>query len=323
MTNENNPIDDLFKSKLENLESEPAESSWEAISKKLQEENLQKTESTNHSYYWWAAAAILIITSVFVFRNFNQEITTKPNIATIETAKNETIVKNETSQNNNPVAQEPKKAKIYLSKNSIKEVKLADGSLIVLDKNSVVTVPENYPYQRTITLRGRAFFNVVKNTELPSFMVSTNFSECTVKGTSFTINAPINSNSNQLWVKSGVVSIKNLTTNDSKEINAGEKISLVDGKLIEKNKINSANFESWKTETLKFNNTPLNVVASDIADYYNVKVLLNNEKLQNCKFTGEFSKYSIDELLQVLSTSFNLSHDFSQNTYIIKGEGCK
>jgi transmembrane sensor len=206
-----------------------------------------------------------------------------------------------------------------------KEVFLPDSSRVWLNKNTTLTYSENYNEKdRNVTLEGEAFFEVKKDKEKP-FIVSGKVSRTQVLGTSFNVRSLKNEASDEIKVIEGKVSFAYMKEQKQEEVLllAGDKAVTQENGKIEKTKIQDENFLSWQSDKLAFDNTPLQEVVTDLENYFNVPVIIQNPDLHTCKFTGTFTKPQIEEIMKVLSVSINLSYSKKDKAYLLTGKGCE
>ena len=62
---------------------------------------------------------------------------------------------------------------------------------------------------------------------------------------------------------------------------------------------------SWKTRQLRFNDTPLEKVISDLSEYYQVKIA-NKTAAPDAKLTATFNDLPMDEVLMVISQTLDI-----------------
>lgn len=199
---------------------------------------------------------------------------------------------------------------------------MPDSSIIALNKNSTLQYSNKYGIKnRTLKLSGEAFFSVRKNTQLP-FIVDCNGFFVEVTGTSFTISNRINSKQINVYVSSGQVKVYD---NEGKLeiLNPGDMVSYNrTKKTLNKSRIGtSSNINSWLTQTLTFDDCPLQQVIDDINNYYKVDIQLDVKDMQNCRLSANFKKASLESVLEMICLSFGLEL-INNGSLILKGDGC-
>ncbi len=243
-----------------------------------------------------AASLLLILCSIFVFKYFM-------------------------SDNNNLDAY----ANITTSPDEKKEVLLPDGSTIWINRGSTILYPEEFNgVERTVYLKGEAYFEVKPDKTRP-FVIYSGMSKTEVLGTSFNIRAYEDEEKVSLTVLTGKVKFASKDNlSDSVFLTAGKCAYLSDNSsemVVEEN--TDKNFLSWKTEHLAFNNKTMKEVVQDVIRHYRVNITIQNPKLLDCHFTGDFNNTNIESVVNIITSATNSSYTHSEGIYFINGVGCK
>lgn len=201
-----------------------------------------------------------------------------------------------------------------------KWVVLPDSSRIKLNESSLLTVASDFnTKERNVILKGEAFFEISRDESRP-FNIQTGDARTKVLGTSFNIKAIEDAPNVELYVVNGKVSF---ATKDSELIlTAGMAANFNKSNAqlaLEKNLDNSL---AWHSEVLKFEDTPLDKVFDDLQEYFKVEIFIIDEEIKNCRFTGEFKKPKLKEILKVIAISTGITHTENNNSYSIQGAGC-
>lgn len=211
---------------------------------------------------------------------------------------------------------------VVATTNTTQTVTLPDGSTVSLNKNSELSYNKKFD-TRIVNLKGEAFFEVTKQNGKP-FSILSNGTKTEVLGTSFNIKASEQNQDVEVTVLTGKVAV-------SLEKEPKKKVLLVPGDkavyqpktaLIKKEKSSNKNFLAWKTLRLAFDNNTLKNIIPELEKLYQIKIVLGNEKMLNCRFTGTFDNVKLEEALEIIKFTFNASYTKSGNTYTIKGKGC-
>jgi transmembrane sensor len=200
---------------------------------------------------------------------------------------------------------------------------LPDGSRVWLNRNSKFSYQNDFYKERKVFLEGEAFFDVQKF-QGKSFMIYTDRSVTSVLGTSFIVKANKNDSQHTVKVFTGKVSF-------SLKEKRGSIVYLTPGMTgvagrsgkIEISKEIDVNAGAWKEEKLIFENADITKIAETLSSYFGTTIKIERDDLKNCRFTGTFSKPVLNEVLQVLSVSLNLSHEKTGDGYKLVGQGCK
>lgn len=192
---------------------------------------------------------------------------------------------------------------------SMKIITLKDHSVITLNSGSVFKYPAAFAdhHRRVFLLKGKAFFQVAKDTTKPFTVFSAKLST-TVLGTSFTVEnyrnygvekirlftgrvqigsrdkdfAPVLLNPGQQYIQSGLSGIKSIFTNTTEVKPHSE-----DG-------------------TLEFDGTTLSEALIRVADYYNTDLHFDQHQLSSFAISGRFSNEPIEDVLHTLLFTHHL-----------------
>lgn len=187
----------------------------------------------------------------------------------------------------------------------IKDVYLPDSTLISMAGNSSIRYDKKTygKERRVVEMTGKAFFQVVRNEARP-FSVFTERTEVTVLGTSFQVKEePDGTDVNVITGKVSFAATGNET--DKVILTAGMSASYSMENngitLIEEEDLNNL---SWKTRQLRFNDTPIEKVITDLNEYYQVKII-NKIETPNLKLTATFNDLPLEEVLLVINQTLD------------------
>lgn len=187
----------------------------------------------------------------------------------------------------------------------VKDVYLPDSTLISLAENSSVRYNANVygKERRVVEMNGKAFFQV-KRDEARPFSVHTALTKVTVLGTSFQVNEQCTST--KVNVMTGKVCFAAGNENDKVILTAGMSAQYsIDKKEIIMLTEEETNVLSWRTGQLRFNNTPLDKVITDLNTYYQIKIV-NRTKTTDAKLTATFNQLPLDEVLMVINQTLDV-----------------
>jgi type II secretory pathway component GspD/PulD (secretin) len=71
-----------------------------------------------------------------------------------------------------------------------------------------------------------------------------------------------------------------------------------------------------------FENTSVKAVLADVSKRYGIEVLTENEKIYECTFTGDVSRMSLYDMLDVISNSIGSTYEVRGTRILVSGEGC-
>ena len=187
----------------------------------------------------------------------------------------------------------------------IMEVSLPDSTLISMAGNSSIRYDKKAygKERRVVEMKGKAFFQVTRNEARP-FSVYTERTEVTVLGTSFQIDEQ--PDGTDVDVMTGKVSFGVTGSETDKVIlTAGMSASYsMESKGITILEEEDLNTLSWKTRQLRFNDTPLEKVVSDLSEYYQVNII-NKAETPNLKLTATFNDLPLEDVLLVINQTLD------------------
>lgn len=206
-----------------------------------------------------------------------------------------------------------------------KTVTLPDGTLVSLNSDTYLIYPKRFAnYTREVTIEGEAFFEVKPNNKKP-FIIHAGNAQIKVLGTSFNVNAYPDSKLMEVTVKTGKVQVRNETA-ESKQFNElilspGDKGTLVlSSNALLKTTNQNLNFMAWKTHNLIFRAASLREVISNLEKVYKVNIRLDDPKLNGLLLTAHFNDYSLDVILKVIETTFQMKTQKMNGQYILKAK---
>ena len=181
---------------------------------------------------------------------------------------------------------------------------LPDGSVVTVNKGSSISYSSQFKGEtRRVSLKGEAFFNVTPNKKKP-FVISVNDVQITVVGTSF--NVKTISGNTEVIVETGIVKVtragKTVELKANEETIAGAKDS-----LLTKEKVSDQLYKYYRTKEFVCDDTPLWKLVEVINEAYNSHIVIGNPALRNMSITTTFNNESLDQVLNVISLTLNIT----------------
>jgi transmembrane sensor len=220
-----------------------------------------------------------------------------------------------------------------------KRIVMEDKSVIVLSPGSRLRYPQHFTgHQREVQLIGDAFFEITKNPARP-FCVYSGSLVTRVLGTSFRIKNRTEDHLTEVEVVTGKVSVFEnreafangaLRENDTKASNGvvltpnqratyySESRHLVTS-LVENPVVIAA---AAGTEKLVFNNTILPDIMAGLQQEYGIEIVLANEEIEKCTFTGDLSDLTLYDKLDLICKSSAAAYEVKGTRILITGAGC-
>lgn len=193
------------------------------------------------------------------------------------------------------------------------EMTMPDGSFAELNKGAEIRYPKQFETgKREVFFEGEGYFDIQPNSKKP-FLIRTSASIIRVLGTAFYVKSD-NKNGVEVLVEEGSVELSTLNKQRKIVLIAGEQGKLFPSGEITKSKAD-ANYKSWKTGVLIFENTPLQKVLTDLSDYYNVNFEIESKQLYNKKLNARFKEESFNNILEILKLTLGVEIEKHNNTY--------
>jgi ferric-dicitrate binding protein FerR (iron transport regulator) len=163
--------------------------------------------------------------------------------------------------------------------------------------------------ERTVSLEGEAFFNVAKDKK-HSFIIKTKLLDFKVYGTSFNVQAYPDDREVNTTLVEGSLGVIGKTGSEIVKLVPGENANFKEEnkKLIVSN-VDLELYTSWKDGLVTFRNEKLKDIARKIERWYNVQIVINNQKLADELYMGTIMKNKpIDQLLEVFKLTSSLNY---------------
>ncbi|WP_215224133.1 FecR family protein [Echinicola shivajiensis] len=201
---------------------------------------------------------------------------------------------------------------IWITKTAAKGIKkivhLPDGSAITLNSDSEIRYPSSFEKERTVELKGQAFFEVVKNPDLP-FSVHSGDLKTTVLGTSFDVSAYPEDQEFHVAVVTGKVKVD--TENGVSTMITPEEATYYD---TQKQSLTKGSYDynhliGWKERILKFQEEPYSRVFDRLSRWYNVSFDFSDEAIFPGKYSGEFRNESLENVLKGMQYSLGFDYE--------------
>jgi transmembrane sensor len=314
----NDTITTLSNDELDNIEEEM----WNKIE---QEANIgqattapEKTPIRKIIFRWVAAAAILTCVSFSIYGLF--------------LSQQKSVAYQQGKEQN-------KLAEIVNTSSQIKKIQLEDGTVITLQPSAKLAYPNHFSAdKREVYLEGEAFFKVAKNAAKP-FLVHSGNLLTQVLGTSFTIKPDAATSQIIVAVKTGRVAV----FEDNKRVILSNEQQKNNGTIITPNQkvvynIGGRSFTTSLVEnpepvlpegdsaiaaiSFSFDDANLKAVLENIGKMYAIDILVENENIYQCKFTGNITGQSLYDKLALICQSTNHQYEIKGTKILIKGKGC-
>jgi ferric-dicitrate binding protein FerR (iron transport regulator) len=190
-------------------------------------------------------------------------------------------------------------------------VHLADGSRVILNADSRLTVPGNFrDGDRSVQFEGQGYFDVASIEERP-FIVQTTLADVRVLGTEFDVDAHQDAVQMQVVVATGEVSVRSNHLDEAESIILRPRdlgiVLQAGGQLVRRN-IDVDRYIAWREGRLVFENASFKEVATMLERWYDLSVQLQNPSENVDGLTATFEDEPVDEVLNVIAAALNLNY---------------
>lgn len=204
-------------------------------------------------------------------------------------------------------------------------IELNDGSVITLNEGSTLKYSVSQKSdERKVILSGEAFFEVARDTLRP-FIVVAGETVVEVLGTSFNIRAYKATETIEVTVQSGMVSMAEKRSSEKQILLQPGHTGLYNKteKHLEFLSNADPNTFAWKTGELVFNETRLSDVVKVLNRVYRVSLKIENEALADCPLTVSFTDQEFSAVLNVIINTFDLQAERRDGNIYLTGSGCE
>ena len=192
---------------------------------------------------------------------------------------------------------------------------LPDGSVITLNKNATLSYPSSFDGNtRTVKLTGEAFFSITPNKQKP-FIIDANSSSITVVGTTFNVKST--PEKTEVIVETGIVRVAK-NQNAIKVLPHQKAIVSKDKDAPEMEENTDELYTYYRTKEFICHGTPLWKLTGVLNEAYNAKIIIENKKISNLQLETTFHDESLDNILKVISETFNITVEHRGNEIILK-----
>ena len=185
------------------------------------------------------------------------------------------------------------------------EVTLPDGSRMILNTASAVSLDFAGTKRSVTLLQGEAYFDVVPDASRP-FTVAATFSEVKVKGTAFSVRS--DSEQDTVILERGLVDVSRLPDrNQTASLKPGESIVATNTSLSAVRQADPATSLAWLQGQLIFEDRPFDQVLGEVARYYGHSIIVANGRLTQIKINGNYRLNDPERAVRSLATAAGAS----------------
>ncbi len=256
-----------------------------------QEAQVRPLLPRRQSWYWAAAVIGVLVFSAILFRWYTQSYP-----VAYQTAFGET-----------------------------KEIQLPDGSTVILNANSMLTLGKAWEQKREVWLQGEAFFSVKKQESQATptglsryikFVVHTPDVQVEVLGTEF--NVTRRKENTVIVLNSGKIKLRQDSRSEEIIMKPGDWVEINKTSPFVRKTVNPELYRAWTNKEWVLENTTLVQIANRIEETYGVKVIIRDSVAAQEAVTGVVPTENLELLVQAVETAFDVRVTRNKNQLVIE-----
>lgn len=184
-------------------------------------------------------------------------------------------------------------------------VTLPDGSKMILNTASAVSIDFDEGRRSVHLLQGEAFFDVQHDPDRP-FRVAGGFGDIVVKGTAFSVSR--NDEKTEVLLERGHVDVNCLCANATQaELLPGQSVVATSEALLPVQNVDAESKLAWREGRIRFDNIALGSVLDELRRYYRGKVFVTDSRIGKLVVTGSYRLDNIEGAIQTLADAAGVS----------------
>lgn len=189
-------------------------------------------------------------------------------------------------------------------------VVLPDGSEVRLNAKSTLSYSQNFGQEiRLVKLSGEGLFKV-KHNEMKKFIVSTDYMNITVLGTTFNVYAYEKKDFIEMSLIEGLVKITT-TKPPFQQIQVHPNEKIIYNKQTDQITFSTFNNQvetAWAQKELAFYHETMNNVFKCLERKFGINIIVENSELLKDLYTGVFDKENIESILRILQMHYGFTY---------------
>jgi len=202
-----------------------------------------------------------------------------------------------------------------------KSVLLEDGTKVILNANSALTIPRFGfgDYTRNVSLKGEANFSVAHLPGDQKFVVKTSGGpDIVVLGTEFSVYTRLDRFKVALSKGKIQLNYKDTTRNKNLIMKPGELVTINSkGKAVLQKTPDPEVFSAWKDSRYVFERTSLHDIGILFKDDFGVELVIADPEISTWSVSGTFKASNAQELLEALSEASGLVYSKENQRVVI------
>jgi len=192
---------------------------------------------------------------------------------------------------------------------------LPDGTKVWLNADSKLRYPEQFlGAERSVFLRGEAFFEVAKNEKKP-FFVHSGKNKIRVLGTAFNVKAYNASEKQYITLCEGSIELS--SGGNTVVLEPGQQ-AIVDKGKTTLQEVDVSAYTAWKDGVFMYKSVPLEMILEDLSRWYNIDVFYTNEAIKKVEFSVYVKRFeNISHILDMLQVTEEVNFKLENNSLVV------
>ncbi len=205
--------------------------------------------------------------------------------------------------------------KIKTIKGELRELPLADKSIVKLNTDTELDIAYNNKTRGIKLIKGEAWFKVAHNKEVP-FIVDTSEVKIRAVGTAFSVRKF--ATGVQVNVTEGKVAIWN-TNNKTIYAQKGTSVFMPNNSepIIESSDNIVDKNTAWRTNQIILNEDTISYAVAEFNRYNNKQIILIGDELKSKKIVGGFNVHDIENFAHAMQVTFNTNLTINEKEIIL------
>jgi ferric-dicitrate binding protein FerR (iron transport regulator) len=158
------------------------------------------------------------------------------------------------------------------------EVTLPDGSVVILNRETVLSYRSDYgKNERIVSLSGEAFFEITPDQDKP-FTIDAGKAKVKVLGTSFNVITDNPDAAVEVFVKTGKVMLSDNSGSNTLLLEPGY-VGTIDSEKSDRSFNENPNYMAWNTGVLVYDGQTLDIVFRDLKRVYNMDIIADDPSI--------------------------------------------
>ncbi|MDD2060731.1 FecR family protein [Pseudomonas sp. GD03860] len=181
-----------------------------------------------------------------------------------------------------------------------RHLRLADGTLLVLDSASAVDVDLRGPVRKVRLVQGQLFLDVTHDGR--PFVVDVDDTQVQVLGTRFSVSRA--KDHDEVVLLKGKVEVSG--NGQKRMLDPGQRVTFNSQRLAPVQAVDAERLMAWRDGQLRVREVPLHQVLEQLAGYQGARLVLLDEQVGRRLVSGSFNLDKADSALDALAHSQNL-----------------